>query len=176
MTVLPDEDDIDLIPIIAKPLYFGLIANILVPMGLLMVCHLLKQRGYTNNFLGQGADGLFYLFAALSVGQAVFALWYRRKLFQKPMIFRIETFENDFTQSLVEHCRPVFLLIAGISLFGIVYFFLTAQFEEAVFFVVFSFVIFQFIRPRFSYVKKLIKKQRALAESGTFRQKNTSDV
>jgi len=170
MTTQSHDDDIDLTRIIAKPLYFGLVSNILVPMGLLMVCYMLEQRGYNNDFLGQGADQLFYLLAVLSVGQAVFALWFRHKLSQKPMIGRVEKFEQDFAQSLIEQCRPVFLLIAGISLFGIIYFFLTARFNEAVFFVVFSFVIFQVARPRFGYVEKLIKKQRALTDAGKFRQ------
>lgn len=173
MTKQSFDSDTNLTKVIIRPLYFGLVVNILVPMGLLLFCYWLDQRNALHNQLGSGADDLFYLFLAFSAGQAGLAVWYRHRLSKQPMVSSLETFERDFSDSLLKQSRPVFLLIAGIALFGLIYFFLTARFTEAVTFMVLSFVVFQVVRPRYGYVEKLIEKQRALAESGCFRERQT---
>ena len=170
MTRQPFDNGTNLTKVIIRPLYFGLVANILVPMSLLLFCYWLDQRNALHNRLGSGADGLFYLFLAFSAGQAALAFWYRHRLSKQPMVSSMATFETDFSDSLLKQSRPVFLLIAGISLFGLIYFFLTARFTEAVTFMVLSFVVFQVVRPRYGYVEKLIEEQRVMAESGQFRE------
>jgi hypothetical protein len=162
------ENNSDLTGIIVKPLYFGLFVNILVPMVLLLLCYYLDQRGGVVNRVPGMANTLFYIFGVLSLAEAGFALWWRTKLYAQPMIRRRETFEEDFSKALLERSRPIFLVIASISVYGLIYFLLTARFNEAVFLVVFSFLVFQVVRPRYGMVRKLIAYQQKLAEQGKF--------
>jgi len=62
--------------------------------------------------------------------------------------------------------RPIFVMIAAISVYGYLYFYLTGRFKETVFLVLFSFLVFQVIRPRHAAVKKLVRHQKMLAEKG----------
>ncbi len=160
------DDNYDLSRIIVKPLYFGLLVNIMLPVALLLVCYYLSNNHYIENRLGRAANTLFWVFGMLSLMEAGFSLWWRSGLFKKPMIRRLETFESDFTTSLLSRSRPVFLVIASISLYGYVYFFITGRFQEAVFFIVLSFIVFQVVRPRYGYVRKLIKYQKGLVDRG----------
>ena len=162
------DDKYDLAKIIIKPLYFGLIVNVAVPMVLLMVCYYVNNNNYLENRVGTFANELFYLFGALALAEAVLALWWRSSLFKKPMIRRSGTFETDFTSSLLSRTRVIFLVIASICIYGYVYYFVSGRFQEAVFFVVFSFVVFQVVRPRYGWVRKLISHQKSLVARGEF--------
>lgn len=157
--------DYDLTPVIIKPLYFGLMTNILLPTGLLFICYLFEQGGGRSPLLA-GGRGLFVLFAVLGVAMGVYAVWWRRRMVSQPMVRSLETFEEDFTAALLAVSRPVFILIAGIAGLGIVYYFVAAGFREAVFFVVLSFIVFQFVRPRPGSIHRLILKQRDMLRSG----------
>ena len=162
------DDKFDLAKIIIKPLYFGLIVNVAVPMTLLMVCYYVSNNYYLENRIGTFANKLFYLFGALALAEAGLALWWRSSMFRKPMIRREETFETDFASSLLSRIRPIFLVIASICLYGYIYYFASGRFQEAVFFVVFSFVVFQVVRPRYGWVRKLISHQKSLVSHGEF--------
>jgi len=163
-----DVEDFDYNRIIIKPLYFGLISNIIIPMALLLVCYYLESKKILGNMAGDFASTLFYIFAVVSIAQAGLALWWRTVVFKKPMIKRQETFEHDFTIAVLERSKPIFLLIAAISIYGYIFFFVTAQFKEAVFFVVFSFVVFQVVRPRIGFLKSAIKTQIELTGQGKY--------
>lgn len=156
------DDKFDLAKIIIKPLYFGLIVNIAVPMVLLMVCYYMSNHYYMENRIGTFANKLFYIFGAMALAEAGLALWWRSSLFKKPMIRRVETFESDFASSLLSRIRPIFMVIASICIYGYIYYFASGRFQEAVFFVVFSFVVFQVVRPRYGWVRKLISYQKSL--------------
>jgi hypothetical protein len=164
------DDEYDLNRIIIRPLYFGLVVNILVPMGLLLICWYFENQQSWYNRIGESANTLFYVFGLLAIAQAGLALWWRGKMMNQPMIRRKETFEDDFAHSLLSRSKPIFLTIAGISLYGIVYFYLTARFKETVFLVFFSFIVFQVVRPRFGFIRKLIARQKEMVESGTLRR------
>ena len=86
----------------------------------------------------------------------------------KPMIRRQETFQTDLALGLTRICRPVFMLVGAISLYGVQYFVLTGRFEETMFMVILSFVVFQVVRPRYGLVNKLIDNQYSMAEKGEF--------
>jgi len=60
------DDKYDLAKIIIKPLYFGLIVNVAVPMILLMVCYYTSNNYYLENRIGTFANELFYVFGALA--------------------------------------------------------------------------------------------------------------
>lgn len=169
MSPTQDNDKYDLNRIIIKPLYFGLVVNVLIPMGLLLVCFYFESNASWYNHIGQTANGLFYLIGALSLAQAGLALWRRERLMKEPMIRRKENFEDDFIQALLGRSRHISLIIALIALYAFVYFLLTARFKETVFLVFFSFLIFQVVRPRFGFIRKLIARQEELVEKGQFR-------
>lgn len=160
---------IDIHKIVARPLYFGLLSNVLLPMGLLLLCYYLDQNNMLANNLGDFANIVYYVFLVLAATQGAFAYWWRGKLLSKPMVRRKETFQQDILYGILHALQPVFITIAAISLYGYIYFFLTARFKEAVFMVFFSFIIFQFVRPRIGSVNKIIEQQYHMAEQGKFR-------
>ncbi len=159
-------DDLDLNRIVVGPLYLGMVTNILIPMALLMVCYYINNNHGVTDTLGESANPLFIVFCAMAIAEGGFAIWYRGKLFGQPMIRRRETFEDDFMEAYKVRCRPLFLLIASISIYGYLFFFLTGRFNEAVLFVVFSFLVFQIVRPRHGLIRKLAERQMAMVEQG----------
>ena len=168
MTENNERSDVDLYQLMAAPLYVGLFVNVLLPMGLLFLCYYANQNFWVTNQVGDFADPLFWVAGILSIGQAGFALWWRTKRLQQPMIHRKETFQGDLKANLVRLLRPVFYLIAGISLYGFLYFYLTGRFDEAVFIVVFSFLVFQVVRPRMGMIKKIVSHQEELVKQNRF--------
>lgn len=166
--MLNKDYEIDYHGIIAKTLYSGMFLNILFPMGGLMVCYYLDQNSMVSNKSGDMANGLFYIFGLLAVLQAAYAFWMRSKAFRRPMIRREETFETDLAAGLFKASRPIFLIIASISLYGYIYFYLTGRFKETVFLVFMSFLIFQVVRPRIGIVRKLVKEQKMKIQKGEF--------
>ncbi|MEA2031626.1 MAG: hypothetical protein U9N55_08565 [candidate division Zixibacteria bacterium] len=162
-------DKYDLTRIVVKPLYFGLGVNVIIPGALLLVCYFFNQRGDIGNMVGTWANSLFYIFCGLAVVLAGIAIIPAKKKLKQPLIRRRETFEQDIITGLREISLPMFLMIAGISLLGIVYFFLTGRFRETVFFVVASFIVFQVVRPRYGIVRKLISTQEDFVDKEHFR-------
>ena len=156
----------DLTAMIARPLYFGMMFNIVVPAALLFGCYYLSNKTYMENHIPGIANELFYIFALLALVQAALALWLRNQRMARPMVKREESFEHDIATELFKRSKPVFLMIAAITLWGYAYFLLTGRFTESVVFVVFSFVVFQVVRPRYGSVRKLIRFQRALVDRG----------
>ena len=158
----------NLASIIVRPLYFGLGVNIVIPGVLLFVCYYLNNNYSFYNRLGELGNVLFYVFGALTVAQAGLSLWWRNKLYNRPMIRRKETFEEDLKDQILKRSKPVFILIATICIYGYLYFLLTGRFTESVFFVIFSFLVFQVVRPRYGMIRRLIAFQEKLVEQGQF--------
>lgn len=159
---------VELHRIVARPLYFGLICNVIIPMGLLMACFYHDKYYDIENKLGDFANPLFYVFLVMAATEGAFAFWWRGKLLEQPMVRRKETFQLDMIYGLLRASRPVFIIIASISLYGYLYYFLSGRFPEAVFMVLFSFIVFQIVRPRFGAIKKLIERQYKMAQEGKF--------
>ena len=84
------------------------------------------------------------------------------------MIRRRETFEEDLAAGLMVGLRPIFLLIAGIAGYGLIYFFMTGRFEESLFVVLFSFLAFQVVRPRMKSMTKVVEVQEVHMAAGRF--------
>ena len=161
-------DKYNLHKMIIKPLYLGVLLNIILPGAMLFVCfYLHNNNSYTNAIVDfDNANTLFILVAVLAIINSGLALWMKQKLFMTPMITDKENLENELTLALLEKIRPVYILISVISVYGIGYYFLTARFKEAAFFVVFSFLVFQVVRPRLGFIQKLIDAQLKLLENG----------
>ena len=164
------DDDYDLNRIIVRPLYFGMLSNIILPVAGLFVCYYFNNKGPRPNMLGESSDMVFYLFLAMAVGETALAVWWRTKFFKSPMIRTKETFERDFSDEYLKRSRPLFILIASISIYGYIYYYLTGEFNAAAWFVVGSFLVFQLVRPRHGLVRKLIEQQKKLVEQGQFLQ------
>jgi hypothetical protein len=137
-------------------------------MGLLLACFYYDKSHDLVNKLGELADPLYYVVLVLAATEGGFAFWWRGKLLEKPMVHSKKTFQQDVMSGLLRASRPVFILIASISLYGYLYYFLTGRFAEAAFMVLFSFIVFQFVRPRFGAVNKLIERQYKMSEAGKF--------
>ena len=168
MSIRSEEDDYAVTSMVAKPLYIGLIVNVVIPMVFLLVCYWLDRNNRPDNIAGDFANSLFYTFATLALAQAGLALWWRRGLMLRPMVRSEDVFIEDITVELVRRLRPMFILIASISVYGYLYFFLTGRFREAALMVLFSFLVFQVVRPRVGSVRKLVAHQRELVENGQF--------
>lgn len=165
---LTQNHDYDLTSMIIRPLYFGTLVNVVIPAVLLFGCYYISNRLYTENHIPGFANTLFYVFSFLALAQAALALWLRNRRLEAPMVRSEQSFEHDIAAELLRRLKPVFFLIAGISIWGYIYFFLTGRFVETAMFVVFSFIVFQFIRPRFGAVRKLIAYQQELVKRGEF--------
>ena len=177
MRYVHDTDaDYDLAAMIARPLYFGMMFNIVIPAALLFGCYYLSNKTHMENYIPGIANGLFYVFGFLALGQAALALWWRNLRMAKPMVKREASFEHDIGTELFSRSKPVFLLIAAITLWGDAYFLLTGRFTESVVFVVFSFVVFQVVRPRYGSVSKLIRYQQALVDRGRLMGGGLADI
>lgn len=170
------DTDYDLAAMIARPLYFGMMFNIVVPAALLFGCHYLNSNTYMANHIPGISNGLFYVIAFLALGQAALALRWRNRSMSRPMVKRAESFEQDIGAELLVRSKPVFLLIAAITLWGFGYFLLTGRFTESAVFVVFSFVVFQVVRPRYASVRKLIQYQQALVDRGELMSGGLADI
>lgn len=159
-----ESDKYDLSRLIVRPLYFGLVVNILLPAGGLLICHYVESNYGRDNIIGNFANSLFYILAAIALLQAAFAVWWRAKRLRHRMVSGEETFEEELTSGLLRVCRPVFVVIAGISVYGYLYYFLTGRFTETLIFVFFSFAVFQLVRPRHGLARKLISRQKRLLQ------------
>ncbi len=157
----------DLNRILIRPLYFGLTANVLLPVAGLFVCYYVQNNYGRDNMVGATAGPLFFVFLLLALGQAGFAVWWRRKRLSIPLISSLETLEDDLATNVSTQMRPVFLVIAAISVYGYVYYYLTGRFTETVVFVLASFLVFQLVRPRHGAIRKLIARQKELLGQST---------
>jgi hypothetical protein len=159
-------EDYDLSRIIFRPLAFGLFVNVILPVGLLAICYYINNNYFMLNRLGDSANPVFFVFAVLAAADAALAFWLRSRLLAKPMIRSESTFQQDLSDGLLKASRLISLLLASISIWGYLYFFLTGRFTAATAFVLFSFVSFQVVRPRFGAVRKLIDRQKAFVRIG----------
>ncbi len=151
--------------IMIKPLYFGLIVNILIPMALILVCYFIEVRGGGRvNRVGDFANTLFYLLVGVGILQSLFAFWWRQKMYGELMVKSAASFQEDLAHALLVRSRPIFTIIAIVSLYGIGYYFLTGRFLETVVIVFFSFAAFQIVRPRFGFLDRLIAKQAEMLD------------
>lgn len=160
------EKYVDITHILIKPLYMGLVINILIPTGFLFLIYLIEKGGGLTSKVGDADGAVFALLAIVAVGLCAYAFWLRRSLGKRPMIRNIASFDRDFTTGLMAGSRQVFILIASIAGLGVLYYFLTGQFRESVIAVVASFVVFQIVRPRYGYVYRLMEQQWEMAERG----------
>jgi len=166
---MSDYSQYDLTRIQARPLYFGLMVNVVVPVALLFGCYYVANNHVLMNQLGGMANAAFYAVVVIAAAKSITAVWWLRRSFAQPMVRQGESFEESLIEGLKQRTRPVFLLIASISLWGHAYILLTGRFNEGAFVVLLSFLVFQLVRPVWVRVKKLIDRQRELVEADQYR-------
>lgn len=169
MSMLSEDTGVELHRILAKSLYFALVVNVLIPAVGLFLCKYIADNYFPPNRIGDLVRPVFYLFAGLAVLQGGLAWWWQRRLLDRPMIVSLESFQEDMRTGLSGASQPVSLLVAGISLYGYIYFALTGFFMETGILVVFSFVGYQVVRPRLGSLEKLVKRQKQMAEQGNLK-------
>ena len=159
-------DKFDLHHMIIKPLYLGVILNIVFPGALLFLCYFLdNNNSYRTPLVSLDfTNKLFIICAVLTLVNAAVALYMRQKMFTTLLVMRKENLEEELTKILLVKIKPIFILIFIISLYGVGYYFLTTKFLEAAFFVVLSFLVFQVVRPRIGFIEKLIDAQMKLLD------------
>ncbi|UCC44173.1 MAG: hypothetical protein JSU65_13840 [Candidatus Zixiibacteriota bacterium] len=160
------EGDIDLAIVIARPLYFALTTNVLVPFLLWAVCYWLNLNHEPANLVHSWQNVFFAIVASLALIQTALIFRWRNNAFKKPMIRSKESLEEDFSDNLLERSKPIFLAIAAMSLYGVMFFLITGELKETTVLVFYSFVVFQVVRPRYAFVRKLLRYQRNLVDSG----------
>ncbi len=163
-----DFEKYDINHIVIKPLYLGLVMNIIVPAALIYVCYYLDTNQNWISKIGSFSTPLFYIIVALSLIQSGIAFYLRNQLLKKPLIKSEATFSEDLIKALMKTSRPAFALILFIAVYGFFFYLLSAEFEAALLLVVFSFIAFQFIRPRLRFAKKLIETQEDFVAQGKF--------
>lgn len=159
-------DKLDMSRIIAKVLYLGMFLNVLLPGALLGACYYYDQQYPRHGEAGDMANFLFYIFATLALAQAGYAIWWRGKRYNQPMVKSQATMEDDLVSGLAAASKPIFVLVAAISGWGYLYFIITGRFKESLVLVLLSFVVFQIVRPRYSLMKKVIDRQIELLDKG----------
>ena len=157
--------------IIAKPLYFGTFVNVVVPGMLLLLCFFIeKNRGWAPLVDLYYLNTIRTVIAVAALLHLGLVIWWRSKLYASPMIRKKETFEQDFAADYFRRTKPLFMAIASLALYSVIYFFLTGEFDN--FFLgtfIYCFLVFQFVRPRYGLVQKLIERQEKLVAQGQFR-------
>lgn len=165
------DSDYNLTGIIAKPLYFGTFINVLLPGLLLLGCYYLeKGNGWASMVDPYYLNPIRTVIAVIALAHLGAVIFWRTKIYNSPMISRKDNFESDFKEEYYRRTKPLFVAIAAISLYGVIYFFLTGEFDN--FFLgiyIFCFLVFQFVRPRFGLVQKLIERQEKLVKEGKLR-------
>jgi len=158
----------NLTQIVVKPLYFGMLVNIIVPAVLLFICYFVHQD---DPYIGVGSDNdrlLYYVFCGLAVVDAALALVLRRNALRKPMVRSERSIQDDVTAGVLKAMKLPFLLIAAISLYGFAYFWITRLFQESLILFLVSFVVFQAVRPRVGAARKIVARQEKMAKEGKF--------
>ncbi len=165
------DSDYNLTGIIAKPLYFGTFVNVILPGLLLLGCYYIeKGNGWAPMVDLYHLNTIRTVIAVLALAHLAAVIFWRTKIYNSPMIRRKDNFESDFKEEYYRRTKPLFLAIAATSLWGVLYFFLTGEFDNyflGIF--IYCFLVFQFVRPRFGLVQKLIERQEKMVKEGKLR-------
>jgi len=161
--------DIDLNSILVKPVYIGLAMNVFIPVLILLIAYFVDQPDISRRTINFGElPVLFWALVAVSVADAVMAVYMRNRLFKSPMISSKETFVDDlakrtFTQTII--CTA---MTTAIALYGLVYYFVGGTFDHLLLFVFLSFIAYQLIRPRHGFMQKVVEIQERYVDEGRF--------
>jgi hypothetical protein len=163
--------DVDLNRVLIKPVYWGLLMNIFMPVLFLGIAYYLDRSARENVLsLDRNLNIFFWALVAVSLGDGIMAITFKQKRFFTPMIRSKETFEDDLTRGVFRESIICYSLTTAISLYGLVFYLMGGAFSAMFLFVFISFIAFQLIRPRYGFLEKVVAAQEKLVDEGRFLQ------
>jgi len=164
-----EESKIDVNRLLIRPLYFGLLLNILVPIALLAIVYFLEKKAVMSGTLDpETYNVIFWILCVVAIADGVLTFVIKQKLFFAPMIKTEKTFEDDLIQGFLRNSIVCYAMVMAIAVYGFVLFILGGNFETMVLFVLISMIAYQFIRPRFGFAEKVIDAQKKYVGEGRF--------
>jgi len=168
---MSDASKVDLNRLLLKPVYIGLLMNILVPVILLGIVYYLDSNGYQKGSMKTNLYNImFWVFCAVAIIEGILAFVFKQRLFFSPMIKANETFEEDLTSGFLTSSIVCYAFTSAIAIYGFLLFFMGGPFETAGLFVLISLIAYQFVRPRFKFAEKVVEAQEKLVAEGRFLQ------
>lgn len=163
--------NVDLTAVMVKPIYFGLLMNLLTPVIFLGIAYYLDETGGKDVPLQDTElNLLFWVLTGVAIVDGLAAFFLKRKLFFAPMIRAKESFADDFAAGIFRVSIICYSLGMAIAVYGLAFFFLGGQFVHLFFFVFLSFIVFQLVRPRMGFLEKVLEAQEKHVEEGRLLQ------
>jgi hypothetical protein len=160
---------VDLTRLMVKPLYFGLLMNIFVPVLILVIAYYLDRSGQSFSEMTLSELNIFFwALIIVSVADIGAGYFFMRKRFFAPMIRSKETFEDDLAKGIFTNSIICYSFSMAIAIYGLVFYFLGGKFMELLFFIFLSFISFQLVRPRLGFMEKVLAAQEKHVEEGRF--------
>jgi|CXWL01.1.fsa_nt_gi hypothetical protein len=153
-------DQFDEYQIMKPGLYLGMLLNVVAPAGyFFLIYYLNNQGGMTASIAGESANMLFYALIAVSLGLIATSYLVRERLFKQPSL----TSGEGASEALTNRFKMISIvsgaILEGIAVLGVVYFFLTARFQEGAILILIAAGAYQLIRPRPGAVDRFIQLQ-----------------
>lgn len=160
--------NVDINSVLVKPVLVGLIANVLLPAGMLLIAYYLNPPNLhaDNAITNENISILFWIFIAVAIADGAVAIFLKHRLITMPLISRPENFAADLTDGVFRNAIICYGLTAAISLYGLVLYLIGGSFQQFLFFVIISFVAFQVIRARPGFINKVIEAQEKFVDQG----------
>ncbi len=168
-----NEKQIDLHRLLIKPLYMGLMINIFIPVIILAIAYYIDiSGGRSSTVPPETLNILFWTLAAVAAVDGIAAIFIKQKLFFAPMIQSQETFEDDLTTRVTSASIVCYALTTAIVVYGFVLYMIGGVFNHLLLFTFVSFIAFQLIRPRYSFMEKVVATQEKYVGEGRFYRKS----
>lgn len=151
-----------------KPgLYMGMLLNVLLPAVYFFIIYFLNSKqSISPSFSGEVANMLFYAFVGIGLTIAAVGYILRERMFKQIAIIRAEGAELQLQSRFRTICIIVGALYEGIAVLGLVYYFVTARFQESAILILIAAGAYQLVRPRVGIVDRFIETQVELFNRG----------
>ena len=155
-----NQDEQQIIRVLARTTYLGLFINVMAPIGLFVVAMTL-----TGGITGEGGLGLddrpmvrflFFVFLGMSVIDFIVCLIIRKSLPARLISASGGSPSERFAGAARNIALVIFIFNALYSVYGLVLVALGAQIEVMMLFVAFSLIGYQFLRPRRAFLERLM--------------------
>ena len=140
-----------------RVLIWGMLLNLGVPTGLLLVAYFLTGTGTVLHVLPEVLNITFILFLLVSLADLGVAAWMRFFLLTPSRLVTLaEARKATLSGVLLSTTITIYALCLVSAVLGFAYFVLGGQVEKGLLLLVFNLLGYQFLRPRPELVKKLL--------------------
>jgi hypothetical protein len=140
-----------------KILFWGMILNLGVPTGLLIIAYWLTAAGATLHLSPQSLNLIFLVFLVVSLGDLGAAAVLRFFLLSSARLaVQAEAKKVSVSAILFNTTMVIYALCLFSAVLGFFYFLFGGQIERGLLLLVFNLLGYQFLRPRPGLVKKLL--------------------